>query len=123
MPIIHATEATDFATHGSRFTSYVRPASGSSELCAWFLDVPASLSGADHRPTREEVLLVLSGFLTVSIDGVAEVLGEGDVALVPAGATFRVDGGAVDARAWVTTTVGLEAVLDDGSRLAPPWAN
>ena len=43
--------------------------------------------------------------------------------LVPAGSELRVDGGTSDATAWVTTTPGLEAVMADGSRIAPPWAN
>jgi hypothetical protein len=31
--------------------------------------------------------------------------------------------GAAGATAWITTTPGLEAVMPDGTRLAPPWAN
>jgi hypothetical protein len=36
---------------------------------------------------------------------------------------LRLDGGTAGAAAWVTTTSGLEAVMADGSRIAPPWAN
>ena len=53
MPVIVSTEATTFETHGSRFSSYVAPSRGSSELCAWRLDVPADLDGIAHRPNRE----------------------------------------------------------------------
>jgi hypothetical protein len=42
---------------------------------------------------------------------------------VPAGSELCVDTGPAGASAWVTTTVGLEAVMPDGSRFAPPWAN
>ncbi len=66
MPVIHATDAAPFETHGSRFLSYVSPSRGSSQLCAWQLTVPADLHGVAHRPTREEVLLVLTGELNVS---------------------------------------------------------
>ncbi len=44
----------------------------------------------------------------------------GDVIYAPAHAELRVDTGAVSAAAWVTATAGLEAVLQDGTRLVPP---
>jgi quercetin dioxygenase-like cupin family protein len=122
MPVIVSTEATTFETHGSRFSSYVAPSRGSSELCAWRLDVPADLDGIAHRPNREEVLLVLDGELQITLDGVHAELHRGDVALVPANSELRVDAGPLGATAWVTTTPGLEAVMSDGSRIAPPWA-
>jgi quercetin dioxygenase-like cupin family protein len=69
------------------------------------------------------VLLLLAGELTITIDGTATDLAAGDVVLAPAGSELRVDGGNCDATAWVTTTPGLEAIMADGSRFAPPWAN
>ena len=67
--------------------------------------------------------LLLDGELTITLDGTATDLAAGDVVLVPAGSELRVDGGTSDATAWVTTTPGLEAVMADGSRIAPPWAS
>ena len=122
MPVIGSTEATTFETHGSRFSSYVAPSRGSRELCAWHLEVPADLEGVAHRPNREEVLLVLTGELRITLDGVQAELHQGDVALVPANSELRVDAGPLGATAWVTTSPGLEAVMDDGSRITPPWA-
>jgi quercetin dioxygenase-like cupin family protein len=123
VPVIHPAEIAVHQVHGSTFSSFVAPSRGSTQLCAWQLRVPAGLTGAAHRPTREEVLLVLDGDLTITLDGMAADLVAGDVVLVPAGSELRVDGGTSDATAWVTTTPGLEAVMADGSRIAPPWAN
>jgi len=122
MPVIRTVDAVPFETHGSRFLSYVSPSRGSSQLCAWQLTVPADLQGVAHRPTREEVLLVLAGELHVTLDGLATALQPGDVVLVPAGSDLRVDAGPEGATAWVTTTPGLEAVTADGTKIAPPWA-
>lgn len=122
MPVFRAAEGDPFETHGSRFLCYVAPSRGSTELCAWRLDVPADLRGVDHRPSREEVLLVLDGELQVTLDGVRSALHRGDVALVPANSELRVDAGIDGATAWVTTTPGLEAVTADGARITPPWA-
>ena len=122
MPIYRAGDATPFETHGSRFLSYVTPDRGSSQLCAWRLTVPADLSGRPHRPTREEVLLVLDGELRLTLDGVRFDLTPGDVALIPADSEMCVDAGPLGATAWVTTTPGLEAVTADGTKITPPWA-
>lgn len=91
-------------------------------LCAWQLTVPANLRGVAHRPSREEVLLVLDGELRVILDGDSSALHRGDAVLVAAGSELRVDAGPTGATAWVTTTPGLEAVTADGSRITPPWA-
>jgi quercetin dioxygenase-like cupin family protein len=123
MPVIRSADAAVHQVHGSTFSSFVAPSRGSAQLCAWQLTVPAGLRGVAHRPTREEVLLLLEGELTVTLDGIATVLAAGDVVLVPANSEVRVDGGTAGAAAWVTTTPGLEAVMTDGSRIVPPWAN
>jgi quercetin dioxygenase-like cupin family protein len=122
MTVVPADRAVVFEAHGSRFLSYVAPSRCSAQLCAWRLEVPPGLRGVPHRPTREEVLLVLTGALTATVDGDRTALGPGDVLVVPAGAEFAVDAGPEGCTAWVTTSPGLEAVLPDGSRLAPPWA-
>lgn len=123
MPVIHPIDAVPFEMHGSRFLSYVSPSRASNQLCAWQLTVPPGLQGVAHRPTHEEVLLVLAGELQVTLDGLATALHFGDVVLVPAGSDLRVDAGPDGATAWVTTTPGLEAVTADGTKIAPPWAH
>lgn len=122
MPVYTDADAVLFEAHGSRFNSYASPSRNSSQLCGWRLEVPAGLSGTAHRPTREELLLVLEGELRVHIDGAAATAGPGDVVLVPADSEFRVDGGPSGAVAWVSTTAGLQARLPDGSTMSPPWA-
>lgn len=122
MPIVTSRDAVVHRLHGSTFTSYVAPATGSRELCAWRVEVPPGSTGTQHRVTREEVLLLLSGGLTVTLDGRVGAVAAGDVVVVPAGARLRVDNpAAAPATAWVTTTVGLEAELPDGSWISPPW--
>ena len=126
MPVIHAAEAVVHDMHGSRFSSYAAPARGSAELCAWRLDVPAGRHGTAHTVSREEILFVLSGTLLVTLgdgpDAASAPSRAGDAIVVPPGSSVRIDNpGEEAASAWVTTSVGLEAVLPDGSRLSPPW--
>ncbi|TKA09035.1 cupin domain-containing protein [Actinacidiphila oryziradicis] len=123
MPAVRTAEAVVHEVHGARFTSYAAPARGSKELCAWRLEVPANLTGVAHTITREEVFLVLSGSVRLSIDGKPHTLTPGDAAIAPAGSSVRLDTMDEPAAAWVTTSVGLEGILADGSRFAPPWVN
>jgi len=122
MPIIRESDAVVHRLHGAAFHSFAAPASGSKELCAWRLEVSGGTAGQPHRVSREEVLMLLSGRLTVTLDGHTGELAPGEAVLVPAGSEFRVDNETPDqATAWVTTTVGLEATLPDGSTITPRW--
>jgi len=122
MSVIREQDAVAHQLHGATFNSFVAPSSGSSELCAWRLEVAPGTPGVPHRVSREEVLLILGGELTATIDGVGTAVRSGDVVLVPAGASFALDNtSGAPATAWVTTTVGLEATLADGSSISPPW--
>ncbi|MEH3076711.1 MAG: cupin domain-containing protein [Quadrisphaera sp.] len=123
MPVIRPQDAVVHEIHGSRFASYVAPSRGSREVCAWQLTVPPEQPGVPHRPNREEVLLVLSGKLDVTLDSARTRMEPGDVAFVPAGSELIVEAGPGGATAWVMTTPGLEAVTADGDRIRPPWAN
>ncbi|HEX3426659.1 MAG TPA: hypothetical protein VHT30_11045 [Acidimicrobiales bacterium] len=122
MPVVRPTEAALFEMHGARFSSYVSPSRGGEQLCAWRLDVPAATEGVAHRPSREEVVLVLEGALSVILDDDSCEAVAGDVVVVAAHSLVRIDGGPAGAAAWVTTTPGLEAVTLDGARIVPPWA-
>lgn len=124
MPFVTADEAVVHDMHGVRFVSYAAPALGSTELCAWRGEVPAGSGGQVHTVSREEVFLVLSGSVELTIDGSARLLGTGDVAIAPAGSTLLVANPTEEpAGMWVTTSTGLTATLPDGSSISPPWAN
>lgn len=122
MPIVREADAVPYRLHGATFHSFAAPARGSGELCAWRLEVAPGTEGVAHVVSREEVLLLLSGVLTVTLDDVAAQVSPGEAVVVPAGSRFRVDNSSGEtATAWVTTSVGLEATMADGSRISPPW--
>src|SRR5258707_400602 len=83
MPKIASSDAEVFEAHGSKFSSYVRPSRGSSELCTWRVDVAPGLVGTAHKPTREEVICCVEGQLTLTLDGTRHDLLPGDVAYFP----------------------------------------
>ena len=124
MPVIQASQAVVHEMHGTSFTSYARPTSGSKELCGWRVEIPGHTEGVAHRVSREEVLYLLSGTVRVGLDDDYQDATAGDAIVVPAGALFRVDNLADEPMtAWVTTTAGFGAVMADGSWLTPAWTS
>jgi mannose-6-phosphate isomerase-like protein (cupin superfamily) len=124
MPFVTAEDAVVHELHGVRFVSYAASALGSRELCAWRGEVPAGTAGPAHGISREEVFLVLSGSVELTIDGETRSMAAGDAAVAPAGSCLMVANTTQEPAAmWVTTSIGLEASLPDGSRISPPWAN
>jgi quercetin dioxygenase-like cupin family protein len=123
MPVYRSTDFVSHAMHDATFSSYVAPARGETELCAWRVEVAPGSVGVGHRVSRDEVLLVLGGEPLAYVDETEEKLSAGDVIHVVAGREFRLDNpGSEPATLWVNTSVGLTAQLADGSEISPPWA-
>jgi quercetin dioxygenase-like cupin family protein len=124
VPVVRSAEATTHEIHGARFVSYATPRTGSKELCAWRGEIPAGTRAPAHTVNREEILHLLVGELLVTVDGRTDRVRAGDTVIVNPGATLAVENPTDHtALTWVTTSVGLEAELADGSRIVPPWAN
>ena len=124
MPFVRAAEAVVHELHGTRFTSYIRPASGGRDLAAWRCEIPAGAVATPHVISQEETFYVLSGRLLFTIDDETAELGPGDAAVAPADSALGIDNPADQpAQMWVTTRVGLTAKLADGTTITPPWVN
>jgi len=123
MTVIRAADTAVHHMHGSTFSGYASPARGSTELCAWRVEIPARTGGVPHRVTREEVLYILSGTLHAQVGDLAADAAAGDAVVVPAGSVLCASNQTGEpVTAWVTTSAGLAAVLPDGSWITPPWA-
>ncbi|GHB53324.1 cupin [Streptomyces viridiviolaceus] len=124
MPVVRSSEAVTHEIHGARFVSYATPLTGSRELCAWRGEIPAGTRAPAHTVNREEIFHLLTGELLITLDGRTERVTAGDTVIINRGSTLAVENPTDRlATSWVTTSVGLEAELADGTRLAPPWAN
>lgn len=124
MPVIHAADTESHEMHGSRFTPLIRPSMGSSELCLWRLEIAPGTEGVAHRIRREEAFVVLSGGITITIEGESTRLAAGDAAVASAGSAIRLDNpAAVRAEVLVNAPVGFTGELLDGTVVNPPWVN
>jgi quercetin dioxygenase-like cupin family protein len=124
VPVVHPSDTVSHEIHGARFVSYATPLTGSKELCAWRGEIPAGTKAPAHTVNREEILHLLVGELLVTLDGRPERITAGDTVIVNPGTTLSVENPTGHtALTWVTTSIGLEAELADGTRITPPWAN
>ncbi|MET8582143.1 cupin domain-containing protein [Streptomyces collinus] len=124
MPVVRSSEAVTHEIHGARFVSCANPLTGSRELCAWRGEIPPGTKAPTHTVSREEIFHLLVGELLIGLDGHTERISAGDTVIVNAGTALTVENPADHtAISWVTTSVGLEALLADGTRITPPWAN
>ncbi|MFI1724229.1 cupin domain-containing protein [Streptomyces sp. NPDC020489] len=124
MPVIHSSEAVTHEIHGARFVSYATPLSGSKELCAWRGEIPAGTKAPAHTVNREEIFHLLDGELLITLDEQVHRITAGDTVIINRGATLSVENPTDHtAVSWVTTSVGLQATLADGTVITPAWAN
>ncbi|GHK03325.1 cupin domain-containing protein [Streptomyces sp. NPDC003753] len=124
MPVVRSSQAVTHEMHGARFVSHATSLSGSKELCAWRGEIPAGTRAPLHTVNREEIFHLLSGELLITLDGQAERITAGDTVIINPGVTVGVENPTDEvAVSWVTTSIGLEAVLADGTRITPPWAS
>ncbi|HEY6744998.1 MAG TPA: cupin domain-containing protein [Mycobacteriales bacterium] len=122
MLVVRTGSADPVELHGARFTSCSAPSKGGTELAMWTVDVPPGTPATPHRVDREEILYVLSGRLTVAVDGRSVELAAGDTVAAPAGSLLSVGAVGAPARLLACTRAGLTATLADGTVIAPPWA-
>jgi len=123
MQVIRAASAPRFAVPGVEFTALAAPSRGSGELCAWRITVePGLRSPEPHTLDADEVFMVVGGRVQLRPDG--DVLGPGDVGVVPAGTPIQVvNPGTVPAEAYVAIRAGFTATGADGTPIGtPPWA-
>ncbi|MFE9625310.1 cupin domain-containing protein [Streptomyces sp. NPDC006527] len=124
MPVVRPSDTVTHEIHGARFVSYATPRTGSRELAAWRGEIPPGTKAPAHTVNREEIFHLLIGELLLTLDGRTERVTAGDTVIVGPGTTLAVENPTDHtALSWVTTSLGLEAVLADGTRIAPPWAN
>lgn len=119
--ILRAAEAPRFEIPGVTFVGMASPSRGSEQLCTWKVIVAAGHeSDTSHTLDHDEVFMVLSGSITLSGD----MLGPGDLAVVPAGGGIALSNpGDTPAEVMVAIPAGFTATMADGTSVGtPPWA-
>lgn len=75
-----------------------------------------------HIQSREEVMVLLSGQVTVSSGNERIELASGDTLIVPAHTPHRVDNTSdIDAEWLIISPAGMQFFLETGEEASPPW--
>ena len=85
MPIVKSDDAPEFDLAGVRVHGLSSPSRGALETMSYRVDLGPGQRLPDHTHDHEEVFHVLSGTITVSLDGEETPLGPGDTVMVPPG--------------------------------------
>ncbi|WP_020417606.1 cupin domain-containing protein [Amycolatopsis sp. ATCC 39116] len=121
MPVATLADAPRFERGGAVFRPLAVPSRGSAELAVWLLELEPELTGEEHSVSREEVFVLQSGVLELTLDGEVHRLAPGDAVIVPPDTLFRLDNpGAEPARATVCTSAGMVGTVG-GAMIVPPW--
>ncbi|MGM7644718.1 cupin domain-containing protein [Nocardia sp. JW2] len=124
MPVVRSADAQVHDVHNARFTSLIRPGTGSADLCVWQTEVAPGTAGVAHRILGEEAFVLLTGEIVLTIDGESATLRPGDAAVAPVGSLIALtDEAGAGARLLVAVRTGFAAELPDGSTFVPPWAS
>lgn len=124
MSVIQAPKEPTHTLDGTTFTSLATPSrGGTDDTAVWRVVLSPGTPATPHALTREEVFVVVSGTADVIIDGTGATARAGDAIVVPSQVRFELaNGGEEPLELLCCMPVGGQAVLADGTRLAPPWA-
>lgn len=122
MPIVRAAEARLTETPNGVMTTLASPSQGAAHHSLWRASLAAGAANPLHRSHAEQLLTVLAGAASLTVDGDTVTLATGDTAIVPAGSLRRV--AATEALELLFCAApAVDAVMPDGTDRGPlPWA-
>jgi quercetin dioxygenase-like cupin family protein len=122
MPIVKSDDAPEFDLAGVSIRGLSSPSRGALETMSYRVDLRPGQRLPEHTHDHEEVFHVLSGSITVSLDGEETPLGPGDTVMIPPGVShFSYADGSLAAAILAMMPVGTVMIRPGGERLPPPW--
>jgi len=123
MPVIRRATAPVFELPHASFTGLASPSRGAAETSVWQVTLPPGAPAVAHSLDREEVLVILSGHATATIDGQTVDVAPGDALIVPAHRLFSLaNPHDQPLSAIAVLPVGGRATMAGGEPFTPPWA-
>lgn len=124
MSITRLADAPTVETPNAVMRTLASPARDRSALAVWHVALQPGASGPEHWIDADQVYVVLSGALDITIDGVAGTAEAGDALFVPRGALRRIrNAGGAPVAAVVSMPAGGRVSTPSGSHTGElPWA-
>jgi quercetin dioxygenase-like cupin family protein len=121
MPVIRAAEARRADGAGTRRAGLATPSLGASELIVCSVDAELGWQGSPHKHDREEVVLVVGGSGTVTLDDESHEVAAGDTVIVPPGVVHSFAAGAGGIACITCEPAGIRIFDSDGNEKEVPW--
>ena len=124
MKVIRGTDLQFIETPGGNFGRGVAtPSGGAVEVSVIRQRQLPGGSNPAHTHDREEVMVILSGAVTVTVAGEAVALGAGDAAIVPAQTPHQVENTSAEPAEWLLVApAGVRFFHATGEEASPPWS-
>ena len=123
MPLISATDAPIFESHGARFTALAAPSRGATENAVWIVTLPPGTPPVQHQLTREETFVCIEGEALALLNGVSLRVTPGSALVIPPHTDFSLETPAESSfSAVVVLPIGGQGIIGDAPPFTPPWA-
>lgn len=117
----HDTQAIE-TPNGNVGTSLATPRLGARDVTVVRQRQTPGGFNPTHTQSREEVMILLAGTVTVSGGDERFDLSAGDALIIPAQTPHRVDNtGGTDAEWLIVSPVGMQFFRETGEEASPPW--
>ena len=94
-----------------------------SAIAVWHTTTAPDTAGPVHRIDREQVLVVVEGTLSVTVDDTTVNAQPGDAVVLPAGAVRQLrNDGPVPVVTITSAIPGSQATVGDGDAITVPWS-
>ena len=123
MAVIRAADVESFELMGNHMRGLATPTRGAAEVAVWRGSMEPGAATPPHTHDREEVVVVLAGAGSASMNGERVDVAPGDVLIVPPNTLhqlFATKGEAFDGLAVMP--LGTRTFTPDGEELETPWA-
>jgi quercetin dioxygenase-like cupin family protein len=124
MTVIRQADLRYIETPGGNFGAAVAtPSRGAVDVSIIRQRQTPGGANPSHTHNREEVMLILSGEVTVVLDAGPVTLGTGDSLIIPAGTAHQIENRSAEDAEWLLLApASVEFIKSTGEKGTPPWA-
>lgn len=124
MKILQAQHRQTFVTPNAAVTPLATPSLGAAQVSVIRQRMAPGHQNPSHIQTHEEVMVMLGGAVTLTVEGESAALHAGDTAIIPAQTPHSLcNTGQEDAEWLIVCPADMQFLGPDGGPMTPEWAS